>query len=76
MKKGLRTGPFSFGGESGITRRGAPRPFGAALPVLATQEAHYFRHLGAGYSESLITYPTGVIPLRRGSSIEPSQADE
>ena len=30
-KKGLMTGPFLFGGEGEITRRCAPRPFGAAL---------------------------------------------
>jgi hypothetical protein len=30
-KKGLKDRPFLFGGEGEITRRFAPRPFGAAL---------------------------------------------
>jgi hypothetical protein len=40
------------GGERGITRE-APRPFGAALRVLAKPTAPAFRHHGARYNEGL-----------------------
>ncbi len=39
-----------------------PRPFGAALRVLAPPEASAFWHLGTRHNASLSTYPTGVIP--------------
>jgi len=41
------------GGERGITRREAPRPFGAALRVLAKPTTQAFRHHGARYYDGL-----------------------
>jgi hypothetical protein len=56
------------GGERGITRRYAPRPFGAALRVLTKPTTQAFHHLGTNHNASPNTYPTGVIPFRRFSS--------
>jgi hypothetical protein len=53
-------------GEGGITRRGAPRPFGAALQVLAKPVAPTACHLGTTDDAKLDAYLTGVIPLSFG----------
>jgi hypothetical protein len=39
-----------------------PRPFGAALRVLAPPRLVPSDHLGTRHNASLSTYPTGVIP--------------
>ena len=53
-------------GERGITRRGAPRPFGAALQVLAKPVTPPPCHLGTTHDASPSEYLTGVIPLLCG----------